>query len=350
MSERIPAAVLGATGMVGQYFISLLANHPWFCLESVVASDRSAGRRYQDACRWLLGSEMPEQARDLTVSPLGAPLDARLVFSALPSDVAGETEIEYARRGHLVFSNAGSHRMDPLVPLMVPEVNAEHAALLRDQRRVKGWSGYIVTNPNCSAAVLVTALAPLHQAFGVRKVAVTTLQALSGAGYPGVSSLDILDNAIPYIGGEEAKLESEPLKMLGRYRDGAIEPAEFVLSAHCNRIATRDGHLECVSLTLEGAPSLEAITEILRSFRALPQELALPTAPMHPIIVREEQDRPQTRLDRDQGNGMAVSVGRIRPCPILGIKFVALGSNTMRGAAGGSMLNAELLKVRGLLT
>ncbi|HVC83445.1 MAG TPA: aspartate-semialdehyde dehydrogenase [Chloroflexota bacterium] len=349
MSERIPAAVLGATGMVGQYFISLLANHPWFRLESVVASDRSAGKRYQDACRWLLGSEMPDQARDLTVSPLGAPLDARLVFSALPSDVAGATEVEYARRGHLVFSNAGSHRMDPLVPLMVPEVNAEHAALLRDQRRLKGWSGYIVTNPNCSAAVLVTALAPLHQAYGVRKVAVTTLQALSGAGYPGVSSLDILDNAIPYIGGEEAKLESEPLKMLGRYRDGAIEPAAFVLSAHCNRIATRDGHLECISLTLEGSPSLEAVAETLRSFRAAPQELDLPTAPPRPIIVREEADRPQTRLDRDQGNGMAVSVGRIRPCPILGLKFVALGSNTMRGAAGGSMLNAELLKVQGLL-
>jgi len=349
VSERIPAAVLGATGMVGQYFISLLANHPWFRLESVVASDRSAGKRYQDACRWLLGSEMPDQARDLTVSPLGAPLDARLVFSALPSDVAGATEVEYARRGHLVFSNAGSHRMDPLVPLMVPEVNAEHAALLRDQRRLKGWSGYIVTNPNCSAAVLVTALAPLHQAYGVRKVAVTTLQALSGAGYPGVSSLDILDNAIPYIGGEEAKLESEPLKMLGRYRDGAIEPAAFVLSAHCNRIATRDGHLECISLTLEGSPSLEAVAETLRSFRAAPQELDLPTAPPRPIIVREEADRPQTRLDRDQGNGMAVSVGRIRPCPILGLKFVALGSNTMRGAAGGSMLNAELLKVQGLL-
>ncbi len=350
MSERIPAVVLGATGMVGQYFISLLANHPWFRLESVVASDRSAGKRYQDACRWLLGSEMPDVARDLTVKPLGSPLDARVVFSALPSDVAGDIEIEYARQGHLVFSNASNHRMDPLVPLMVPEVNAEHGALLRDQRRVKGWSGYIITNPNCSAAVLVTALAPLQRAYGITSLLVTTLQAASGAGYPGLPSLDILDNAIPYIGGEEAKLESEPRKMLGLYRDGAIEPADFPVSATCTRVATRDGHMVSASLTLAGAPDLSDIAETLRSFRALPQELGLPTAPSHPVIVRTEPDRPQTRLDRDAGGGMAVSVGRIRPCPILGVKFVALGSNTMRGAAGGSVLNAELLKAQGLLS
>jgi aspartate-semialdehyde dehydrogenase len=349
-NERIPAAVLGATGMVGQYFVSLLANHPWFRLESVVASDRSAGKRYQDACRWLLGSRMPEEARNLTVGALDEPLGPRVVFSALPSDVAGESEVGYARRGHLVFSNAGNHRMDPLVPLLVPEVNADHGALLREQRQAKGWSGYIVTNPNCSAAVLVTALAPLHRAYGIRTVFVTTLQALSGAGYPGVSSLDILDNAIPYIGGEEAKLESEPLKMLGRYRDGAIEPADFVISAQCNRIATRDGHMECVSLALRESPSLAEIAQTLRAFRALPQELGLPTAPPYPVIVRDEPDRPQTRLDRDEGRGMTVSVGRIRPCPILGVKFVALGSNTMRGAAGGSILNAELLKVQGLLS
>lgn len=350
MSERIPAAVLGATGMVGQYFVSLLANHPWFRLESVVASDRSAGKRYQDACRWLLGAAMPEEARDLTVGALGDPLDTRLVFSALPTEVAGECEVDYARRGHLVFSNASSHRMDPLVPLLVPEVNGDHGALIRAQREARGWSGAIVTNPNCSAAVLVTALAPLYRTYGIRTVFVTTLQALSGAGYPGVSSLDILDNAIPYIGGEEAKLESEPLKMLGRYRDGAIKPAAFTISAQCNRIATRDGHMECVSLALDASPSLAEIAETLRSFRAAPQELGLPTAPARPVIVRDEPDRPQTRLDRDEGRGMAVSVGRIRPCPILGIKFVALGSNTMRGAAGGSLLNAELLKAQGLLT
>jgi aspartate-semialdehyde dehydrogenase len=349
MSERIPAAVLGATGMVGQYFISLLANHPWFRLASVVASDRSAGKRYQDAGRWLLGSNMPDEAGDLTVKPLGSPLDARVVFSALPSDVAGEIEIEYAKRGHLVFSNASNHRMDPLVPLMVPEVNAEHGALLRDQRRVKGWSGYIITNPNCSAAVLVTALAPLHRAYGITSLLVTTLQAVSGAGYPGLSSLDILDNAIPYIGGEEAKLESEPRKMLGLYRDGAIEPADFPVSATCTRVATRDGHMVSASLTLAGSPDFSEVTETLRSFRALPQELGLPTAPAYPIIVRAEPDRPQTRLDRDAGGGMSVSVGRIRPCPIMGVKFVALGSNTMRGAAGGSVLNAELLKAQGLL-
>jgi aspartate-semialdehyde dehydrogenase len=228
-------------------------------------------------------------------------------------------------------------------------VNAEHGALLSDQRRVKGWPGYIITNPNCSAAVLTTALAPLQRAYGIRSLFVTTLQALSGAGYPGVSSLDILDNAIPYIGGEEAKVESEPRKMLGRYRDGVIEPADFAVSAQCTRVATRDGHMICLSLTLDGAPSIAEVTETLRAFRALPQELGLPTAPPHPVIVREEPDRPQTRLDRDAGGGMAVSVGRIRPCPLLGVKFVALGSNTMRGAAGGSVLNAELLKAQGLL-
>jgi aspartate-semialdehyde dehydrogenase len=349
MSGRIPAAVLGATGMVGQYFVKLLAEHPWFCLESVVASERSAGRRYEDACRWLLGERMPEAARDLPVLPLGSELAAPIVFSALPSDVAGETEIEYARRGHFVFSNASNHRMDPLVPLLVPEVNAEHGALIRAQRRQRGWSGFIATNPNCSAAVLVVALHPLLKHFGLRKVMVTTLQAVSGAGYPGLPALDILDNAIPYIGGEEAKLESEPRKMLGALRDEAIEFASFTLSAQCNRVATRDGHLECVSVELEHQVALDEIAEALRAYRSAPQELALPTAPPQPIVVRTEPDRPQTRLDRDAGGGMAVSVGRLRPCPILDLKFVALGSNTMRGAAGGSVLNAELLKAQGLL-
>lgn len=349
MSGRIPAAVLGATGMVGQYFVKLLAEHPWFRLECVVASERSAGRRYADACRWLLGEDMPAAARDLPVLPLGSDLDAPIVFSALPTDVAGETEIDYARRGHAVFSNASSHRMDPVVPLLVPEVNPEHGALIRVQRRQKGWSGFIVTNPNCSAAVLVVALHPLLTHFGLRTVMVTTLQAISGAGYPGLSSLDILDNAIPYIGGEESKLESEPRKMLGMLRNEAIEPAPFVVGAHCNRVATRDGHLECVSVALDRKASLDDVAEALRGYRSVPQELRLPTAPPLPIVVREEPDRPQTRLDRDAGGGMAVSVGRLRSCPILDVKFVALGSNTMRGAAGGSVLNAELLKAQGLL-
>ncbi|HWE63563.1 MAG TPA: aspartate-semialdehyde dehydrogenase [Chloroflexota bacterium] len=350
MSDRIGAAVLGATGMVGQYFVSLLAQHPWFRLDSVVASERSAGRRYGEACRWLLGDHMPEVASDLPVLPLGSELSAPLVFSALPSDVAGATEVEYAQRGHYVFSNAGSHRMDPVVPLLVPEVNPEHTALIRAQRRLKGWGGFIITNPNCSAAALVLALHPLQRQFGLRKVLVSTLQAVSGAGYPGLSSLDILDNAIPYIGGEEAKLESEPHKMLGAYRDEAIEPASFVLSAHCNRVATRDGHLECVSVELERQASLEDVAAAFATYRGVPQEYGLPTAPAQPVVVRAEPDRPQTRLDRDVGNGMTVSVGRLRPCPILGLKFVALGNNTMRGAAGGSVLNAELLKAQGLLS
>ncbi len=349
MSNRLPVAVLGATGMVGQYFVSLLANHPWFTLDAVVASDRSAGKRYADACRWLLGAGMPDAARDLIVQPLGSDVNGRVVFSALPSDVAGDTEVTYASRGHYIFSNASNHRMDPLVPLLVPEVNHAHSAIIREQRRRKGWSGYIATNPNCSAAVLVSALHPLQQSFGLERVMVTTLQAVSGAGYPGLSSLDILDNAIPFIGGEEPKLEQEPLKMLGTYADGAIHFAEFKVSAHCNRVATRDGHLECVSVTLRTAPSLEDIETAFRAYTSLPQEMGLPTAPPKPILFRSEPDRPQTRLDRDAGKGMAVSVGRLRECSLLGVKFVALGSNTMRGAAGGSVLNAELLKMQGLL-
>jgi aspartate-semialdehyde dehydrogenase len=349
MSSKIPVAVLGATGMVGQYFVSLLANHPWFTLDAVVASDRSAGKRYADACRWLLGAGMPESARDLVVQPLGSDVNGRIVFSALPSDVAGETEVSYASRGHYIFSNASNHRMDPLVPLLVPEVNHAHSEIIREQQRQKGWAGYITTNPNCSAAVLVSALRPLQQAFGLERVMVTTLQAVSGAGYPGLSSLDILDNAIPYIGGEEPKLEEEPLKMLGTYANGAIQFANFKVSAHCNRVATREGHLECVSVSLGTRATLEDIEAAFREFTSLPQELRLPTAPPQPIIFRTEPDRPQTRLDRDAGNGMAVSVGRLRECPLLGFKFVALGSNTMRGAAGGSVLNAELLKMQGLL-
>jgi aspartate-semialdehyde dehydrogenase len=239
--------------------------------------------------------------------------------------------------------------MDPLVPLLVPEVNPEHTALIKQQRQRKGWSGFIITNPNCTTAVLVLPLHPLLQQFGLERVLVTSLQAVSGAGYPGVPTLDILDNAIPYIGGEEAKVEAEPLKILGTLRDDAIEAPAVVLSAHCNRVATRDGHLECISAGLRGDPSLDDLTAAFRAYRSLPQELGLPTAPAQPLIVRTEPDRPQTRLDRDAGNGMSVSVGRIRPCPILGVKFVALGSNTVRGAAGGSVLNAELCREQGLL-
>jgi aspartate-semialdehyde dehydrogenase len=240
--------------------------------------------------------------------------------------------------------------MDPLVPIMVPEVNHEHAGILREQQRRKGWSGFIVTNPNCGAAVLVTALHPLHRTFGLEKVMVHTMQAVSGAGYPGLSSLDILDNAMPYIGGEEPKLELEPRKILGRLVGQEIQFADFAVSAHCNRVATREGHLECVSVTLGSSPSLEEVAHAFQTYTSLPQQLKLPTAPEYPIIFRTEPDRPQTRLDRDAGKGMGVSVGRLRRCPLLGIKFVALGSNVMRGAAGGSVLNAELLQAQGLLS
>jgi aspartate-semialdehyde dehydrogenase len=239
--------------------------------------------------------------------------------------------------------------MDPLVPLLVPEVNPDHTALVRAQQRAANYTGFIVTNPNCASAVVVMALRPLQQAFGLSRALITTMQAISGAGYPGLPSLDILDNAIPYIGGEEGKVETEPLKMLGAYTDRGIVPAEIVISAHCNRVATRDGHLECVSVGLDSTASVEEISAVLRGFLSAPQAMGLPSAPQPAIIVRSEPDRPQTRLDRDSGGGMAVTVGRIRPCPILTHKFVVLGSNTMRGAAGGSVLNAELMQAQGLL-
>jgi aspartate-semialdehyde dehydrogenase len=339
MSDRLPVAVLGATGTVGQHFAKLLVRHPWFQLAEVVASDRSAGKRYAEVCRWQLDATLPEEAAQLPILPLHSPLRSRVIFSALPSEVAGPVEEAYARAGHAVFSNAGAHRMDPLVPLLVPEVNPDHTALVRVQQRERGWSGFIVTNPNCAAAVAVLALQPLHQRFGLRRVLITTMQAISGAGYPGLPSLDILDNAIPFIGGEEAKLESEPLKMLGCFTGERIVPAEFRISAHCNRVATRDGHLECLSVELGETPSVAEVTATLRDFRSEPQRLQLPTAPHPPVVVREEQDRPQTRLDRETGGGMAVSVGRIRPCSLLTHKFVA----------GGSVLNAELMHAQDLL-
>src|SRR6266566_2649377 len=351
--SRIPVAVLGATGMVGQRFIELLQGHPWFELVALAASEQHGGRSYGEVSRWRLpGSEMPASAARLPVVACrpGALAGVKIVFSALPGEVAGEIEVEFARAGMAVFSNAKNYRMAADVPLIVPEVNADHAAAIVQQRKLRNWHGCIVTNANCSATPLVMALKPLQEAFGVRKVMVTTLQAISGAGYPGISSYDILDNAIPYISGEEEKVESETRKMLGTWQEGpGFTDAPMVVSAQCNRVATREGHLECASVELHSDTSPEEIIAAWQKYTSVVQVLKLPSAPEQALIYRSEPNRPQTLLDRDAGHGMSVTIGRLRPCPILSYKFVLLGHNTIRGAAGGSILNAELCVSKGLI-
>jgi aspartate-semialdehyde dehydrogenase len=352
-SERIPVAVLGATGMVGQRFIELLQGHPWFELVALAASEQHGGRPYAEATRWRLpGTDMPSSVAALPVvacRPEALP-GVKIVFSALPGEVAGEVEPAFAQAGVAVFSNAKNYRMDPDVPLLIPEVNADHIAALVHQRKQRKWPGCIVTNANCSATPLVMALKPLQQQFGVRKVMVTTLQAISGAGYPGLPSYDILDNVIPYIGGEEEKVESETLKMLGSWQEGrGFIDAPMVVSAQCNRVATREGHLECASIELERDARPEEIISAWETYIPEPQQLKLPSAPQRPLLYRPETDRPQTLRDRDAGKGMTVTLGRLRRCPILSYKFVMLGHNTIRGAAGGSILNAELCVSKGLV-
>ncbi len=350
-AEKIPVGILGATGIVGQRLIALLEDHPWFEVTEVAASDRSAGARYEEIVHWLLPSPIPERVRRLVVKDCAPPLDCRLVFSALPAEPAASVEPEFARAGYLVCSNASTHRLDPDVPLLIPEVNPEHLQALTHQRRRRGWErGFIVTNPNCSTIHLTLVLKPLMDRFGLRQVMVTTLQALSGAGYPGVTSLDIVDNVIPFIKNEEEKLETETRKLLGRWDGETFLFAPLRISAQCNRVPTLDGHLECVSLAFERTPTREELIEALATFASLPQRLQLPTAPSHPIVVREEADRPQPRLDRDVERGMASVVGRIRPCSILDYKMVILGHNTIRGAAGAALLNAELLVAQGWLS
>src|SRR6266480_5664500 len=350
---RIPVAVLGATGMVGQRFIELLQGHPWFELVGLGASEQHGGRTYAEVSRWRLsGSEMPASAARLPVMPCRpeAVGGAKIVFSALPAEVAGDIEADFARAGVAVFSNAKNYRMDADVPLLIPEVNANHAAAILKQRKQHNWSGCIITNANCSATPLVMALKPLQEAFGVKKVMVTTLQAISGAGYPGLSSYDILDNAIPYISGEEEKVETETRKMLGTWQEGpGFTDAPMVVSAQCNRVATREGHLECVSVELHSNTSPEEIIAAWQKNTSVAQSLKLPSAPEQVLIYRNEPNRPQTLLDRDAGHGMSVTIGRLRPCPILNYKFVLLGHNTIRGAAGGSILNAELCVSKGLI-
>ena len=348
---KIKCGVLGATGAVGQRFIQLLADHPWFEVVVVAASDNSVGKRYADAARWFVSPEMPAAVRDLLVEPCEPGLNCELIFSALPGDIAGPTELAFADAGYAVSTNASSHRMAPDVPLLIPEVNADHLDLIPVQRQKRGWPrGFIVANPNCSTIHLALALKPLHDQFGLTRVMVTTMQAISGAGYPGVASLDIVDNVVPFIGGEEAKMETEPLKLLGTFNGSGISGADIRISAQCNRVAVRDGHLEAVTVELRDKPSLDEFTAALAQFQGEPQVLRLPSAPAFPIIVRNEANRPQPVLDRDVERGMASVVGRIRPDPIFDYKFLVLGHNTIRGAAGGAILNAELLVAKGYLS
>jgi aspartate-semialdehyde dehydrogenase len=348
-ARRIPVAILGATGAVGQTFIRCLRDHPWFEITELAASERSAGKTYREATRWLEG-ELPPSLADRTVLPCDPEkLTAPIVFSALDAAAAGDLEPAFARSGALVLSNAKNFRMDPDVPLVIPEVNASHLALLETQRQSRGWSGGIVTNANCAATVATVALAPLHEAFGVRQVFAVTLQAVSGAGYPGVASLDILGNVIPYIGEEEPKIEREIPKMLGCVDGGALVPAPISVSAHANRVPVEHGHTVCMSIKFEDAPTPEDALRVLAEWRGDDAVRGLPSAPERALLVTSAPDRPQPRRDVGSGAGMTVVVGRVRSDPQLDLRLVALGHNTIRGAAGGSVLNAELLVATGVI-
>ena len=346
---KVPVGILGATGAVGQRFVQLLADHPWFEVVDVAASDRSAGKPYREACTWRLAGAPPEAIGAARVASCEGPFRAKVLFSGLDSSVAGEVESALAGKGYAVVSNARNHRMDPDVPLLIPEVNPGHLDALGVQRRRTG-GGYIVTNPNCSVVGLAMALAPLHRAFGLKEVAVATLQSLSGAGYPGVASMDVADNVVPYIGGgEEEKIEAEPLRILGRFDGKTFVPAPFAISASVHRVAVSDGHTMAIFARLEKKASAADAARALAEFRGEPQERRLPTAPRQPIHVLDAPDRPQPRLDRDREGGMAVSVGRVREDKTFDLKLEALVHNTIRGAAGAAILNAELLKARDLL-
>jgi aspartate-semialdehyde dehydrogenase len=349
MSQKIAVGVLGATGAVGQKFIKLLEGHPWFEVADIAASERTAGKKYREAAMWKQTTPIPPSVGDLEIRPCTPDLRCRIVFSGLDASVAGEIESDFAAAGYVVLSNSRNHRLEPDVPLLLPELNADHLQLLPIQRRKRQSSGVIITNSNCSTMFLAMALGPLHREFTIEKAIVVTMQAVSGAGYPGVPSLDILGNVIPYIGGEEEKMEIETRKILGRFNGSEIELADFPVSAHCNRVAVEDGHTEAVSVKLARSTTPEAITDLLNAFCGPPQALNLPSAPERPIMVLQAPDRPQPRFDVNVAGGMATLVGRIRQCPVLDFKFTLLGHNTIRGAAGASILNAELLKAQGLL-
>jgi aspartate-semialdehyde dehydrogenase len=348
MSREVEVGVLGATGMVGQQFLALLARHPWFRPVWLAASERSEGKRYADAAPWRLAGGPPDGIGDRVVESATPGVGPKLVFSALDASVAGDLEREFAEAGHVVVSNARNHRLDAVVPLLVPEVNGDHLAVLRAQRQTRGWKGLIVTNPNCSTVMLTMALAPLR-AFDLRACMVTTLQAVSGAGYPGVPSYDILGNVIPFISGEEEKIEVETRKILGRVATESIEYHPVAVSASTTRVPVIDGHTESVSVSLGAKPSLEDVRHAIDGFTGLPQQLGLPSAPARPLVYLDAPNRPQPRFDVDREGGMAVTVGRLRPCRVLDAKFFVLGHNTVRGAAGAALLNAELMVAQGWL-
>jgi aspartate-semialdehyde dehydrogenase len=346
--QHIDVGVLGATGMVGQQFALQLAGHPWFALTWLAASERSEGRKYRDAAPWRLPIPIPDDFAEKQVDGCVPGRGPKVVFSALDASVAGEIEQAFAEAGHVVVSNARNFRMDAVVPLLIPEVNADHLALMSRQCATRGWKGAIVTNPNCSTVFLAMVLAALRS-FEPRSVVVSTMQAVSGAGYPGVASLDILGNVVPFIGGEEEKMESETKKILGRVGAEGIDPHPVAISAHTNRVPVINGHTETISIGFGVRPPEHEIKSALVRFAGKPQELRLPTAPQNAIEYFQEQNRPQPRLDVDRGAGMTVSVGRLRPCKVLDYKLVALGHNTVRGAAGAAVLNAELMHAEGRL-
>ncbi|PYT94306.1 MAG: aspartate-semialdehyde dehydrogenase [Acidobacteria bacterium] len=350
VKKKWRAGVLGATGIVGQRLVKLLAGHPWFELTEVAASERSSGMTYAEAVRWHLETPIPEVARDLVVKGVEPVLECDFVFSALDSSVAGPVEVDFARAGYPVVSNSKNHRMDADVPLLIPEVNASHLDAIPVQQKNRGYdTGFIVTNPNCSTAGLVLVLKPLAEAFGLERIFVVTLQAISGAGYPGVASMDIQSNVVPFISGEEEKMEAEPQKLLGKWDGARFVEAGVGISAHCNRVAVLHGHLECVSLGLKKIASLDEVREALRTFEVDEELASLPTALRHPVVVVDEEDRPQPRRDVEAGEGMAAVVGRIRECPLHDVKLTLLSHNLVRGAAGAALLNAELLAARGFL-
>lgn len=351
MPNKRKVAIVGATGAVGQRYIQLLQRHPWFKIEVLAASERSAGKKYKDACNWIMESNLPEEIGEMPVvnadvASVEKAGDVDFVFSSLPGDLAGSVESEFAAL-YPVFSKASAHRMEKDVPLIIPEINPDHAELIKIQQKLRGWKGFISTDPNCSTIQMAITLKPLMQ-FGLKQVVVTTMQALSGAGYPGVPSLDIIDNVVPFISGEEDKMETEALKILGSFNGRAIQNADFKLSASCNRVNVKDGHLESIFVKLDQDPSLEQIEAAFEDFKGAPQLLKLPSAPTNPIIVRHEKNRPQPRYDRDAGCGQSVVVGRIRKDPIMTFKYMCLGHNTVRGAAGGGILSAELYVANGL--
>ena len=346
MNSKIDVGILGATGTVGQEFIRLLEGHPWFRVSWLGASERSAGKAYRDAARWRLPSACPAEIASMPVSLCVTGNAPRLVFSGLDSSVAGSVEELFAKKGHIIVSNAKNYRMDADVPLLIPEINADHLRLLDTQRKKRNWSGAIVTNPNCSTIVITLALAPLRE-FGLKKVVVSTLQAISGAGYPGVSSLDILGNVLPHIPGEESKIETEAHKILGAATESSIVPYDMVVSAQTTRVPVLNGHTALMSVELASNPTIKEILEAFDLFHGRPQSENLPTAPFQPICYVHDPMRPQPKLDVDAQGGMSITIGRLRECPVLDFKFVVLGHNTVRGAAGAAVLNAELMRVDG---